>query len=99
MVGWVERSETHQQSLRRSMMGIASLHPSYEARLPLPVADAAGLAGPGLDPRVARLRVERIGVATRQLGAGGSVRFLGALVRHVSRLLSALTRYVRLGRR
>src|SRR4030095_7526728 len=47
------------------MMGIASLHPSYES-LPLPAADGAGLARPGLDPRVARLCVERIAVTSRQ---------------------------------
>src|SRR5215216_6005131 len=30
-VGWVERSETH-HLLRRALMGIASLHPSYRTR-------------------------------------------------------------------
>ena len=60
-------------------------HPSYEARiLPLPAADAAGLARPGLDPRVARLRVERIAMTSRQLGAGGAARLLGALLRYAS---------------
>ena len=60
-------------------------HPTkYEPMLPLPAADAAGLARPGLDPRVARLCVERIGMAPRQLSAGGAARFLGALMRYVS---------------
>src|SRR5205809_8010418 len=31
LVGWVERSETH-HFLRGEVMGIASLHPSYELR-------------------------------------------------------------------
>ena len=49
----------------------------------LPAADAAGLARPGLDPRVARLCVERVGVTPRQLGAGGAARFLGVLTRRL----------------
>src|SRR6266487_1656909 len=31
-VGWVERSETHQLVPMNEMMGIASLHPSYEGK-------------------------------------------------------------------
>jgi hypothetical protein len=31
-VGWVERSDTHQMPFAK-MMGIASLHPSYELRI------------------------------------------------------------------
>src|SRR5258708_23395869 len=41
-----------------------------------PVADAAGLARPGLDPGVARLRIERIAVALRQLDACRAARTL-----------------------
>ena len=41
----------------------------FESELVLPAADGAGLARPGLDPRVARLRVERIGMAARQFYA------------------------------
>jgi hypothetical protein len=29
LVGWVERSDTHQLHPRSEVMGIASLHPSY----------------------------------------------------------------------
>ena len=47
-----------------------------EPELPLPVADAAGLARPCLDSRIARLGIERVAVAMRQLGArGGAWRF------------------------
>src|SRR5258706_12088940 len=44
--------------------------------LPLPVADAAGLTWPGLNPRIERLRVQRIGMASRQLGSHRAPRFL-----------------------
>jgi hypothetical protein len=40
----------------------------------LPVADAAGPAWPGLDARVHGLRVQRIAVAMRKLGAGSTSR-------------------------
>src|SRR3954452_5021700 len=68
----------------------------------LPVADAASAARPGLDAGVHRLRVERIAMAMRELGArraawlrGLGVRnlrlrhahaFGGDLLRHVDRL-------------
>ena len=34
IVGWVERSDTHRLTARKQLMGIAALHPSYEARRP-----------------------------------------------------------------
>jgi hypothetical protein len=33
IVGWVERSDTHQVALAETMMGIAALHPSYVLRI------------------------------------------------------------------
>src|SRR5258705_13843978 len=53
------------------------------ADLPLPAADCTGLARPGLDPRIARLRVERVAVTARQLGAGGGTGLLDALLRNL----------------
>src|ERR1700692_645384 len=44
--------------------------------LPLPVADAAGLARPDLKPRIERLRVQRIAMPPRQLGSNCAARFL-----------------------
>src|SRR5436189_6036532 len=44
--------------------------------LALPVADAARLAGPHLDPRVERLRVQGIAVSSRQFGPNRAARFL-----------------------
>src|ERR1700722_539975 len=54
---------------------------SYRDRLSLPVADAAGTAGPDLDPRIEGLRVERVAVPMRQSGASGGARLLGARMR------------------
>src|SRR6185369_11360809 len=58
--------------------GLRFANPPYA--LVLPAADGAGLARPGLDARVARLRVERVAVTPRQPGAGGGVRLLDALL-------------------
>src|SRR5437879_341552 len=44
--------------------------------LALPVADAARLAGPHLDPRVEGLRVQGIAVSSRQFGPNRAARFL-----------------------
>src|SRR4051794_24892240 len=63
-----------------------------ESELVLPAADAAGCARPFLDAGVARLRIERIGMTPRQLGAGGGARFLDALLRHL-RLGRCFLRY------
>src|SRR6185312_1268514 len=61
--------------------GLRFANPPYA--LVLPAADGAGLARPGLDPRVARLRVERVAVTPRQPGAGGGARLLDALLRNL----------------
>src|SRR5213076_1307522 len=44
--------------------------------LALPVADAARLAGPHLDPRVEGLRVQGVAVSSRQFGPNRAARFL-----------------------
>src|SRR6476660_10570135 len=44
--------------------------------LPLPVADAARFAGPHLNPRIQRLRVQRIAVSSHELGTGSAAWFL-----------------------
>src|SRR4051794_34244242 len=67
-----------------------------ESELVLPAADAAGCARPFLDAGVARLRIERIGMTPRQLGAGGRARLLDAPLRHMSCDVSCCC--VRLGR-
>ena len=54
----------------------------------LPAADAAGLARPGLNPRIGRLRVERIAVPPRELRASRAARFFRALMRDVGFWLS-----------
>jgi len=61
---------------------VGSTHPAISA-LALPVADAAGSAGPDLDPRIERLRVQRITVAMRQSGARGAARWLRAHMRNM----------------
>src|ERR1700730_11920409 len=43
---------------------------AVSAALPLPVADAAGLARPGLNPGIERLGVERSAVVAREFCAG-----------------------------
>jgi hypothetical protein len=53
------------------------------AGLPLPAANAAGLARPCLDSRIARLRIERVAAAMRQLGAGGAAWRFGAGLGHL----------------
>src|SRR5207302_10585551 len=50
--------------------------------LTLPVADAARFAGPDLNPRIARLGVERIAMPPRQFGASGGTRPLGLRLRN-----------------
>src|SRR5229473_3226778 len=49
--------------------------------LPLPIADAARLARPDLNPGIARFRIERIAVTLRELGSDRAARFLRADMR------------------
>src|SRR3977135_244736 len=56
--------------------------------LALPVADAARPARPDLDPRIERLRIERIAVSPRQFGSRRRARFLRARV-HGSGLVNS----------
>src|ERR1700730_16545390 len=50
--------------------------------LPLPFADAAGLARPGLNPRIERLGIERIAMSPRQLRSSRAACFPGAHMRN-----------------
>jgi len=49
--------------------------------LPLPIADAARLARPDLNPCIARFRIERIAVTLRELRSDRAARFLRADMR------------------
>ena len=53
--------------------------------VPLPIANAAGMAGPNLNPCVERLGVERIGVSSRQFCSNRSARFHWPDVRNSDR--------------
>jgi len=46
-----------------------------------PIADATRLARPDLNPGIACLRIERIAVASRELGSSRAARFLRAHMR------------------
>src|SRR3982074_956775 len=50
----------------------------HSIALLLPLADAARFARPGLNPRIERLRVERIALSPRQLRSSRAARFLRA---------------------
>ena len=60
---------------------MASPATSSSILLLLPVADATRLARPDLNPGIARLRIERIAVASRELGSSRVARFLRAHMR------------------
>src|SRR5258708_6763115 len=68
---------------RNSLVPLAAIHADSTA-LSLPVADAARLAWPDLNPGIERLGVERTTVASREPGSNRNARFLGA---HNSRLV------------
>src|SRR3954447_19728582 len=77
------RLPKHQKSLAERG---PSIHDERTAQsywpLPLPVADAARLAGPDLDPRIERLRVQGIAVSSHELRAGCAAGFLRAHMRN-----------------
>src|SRR5882672_7537516 len=55
---------------------MASPATSSSILLLLPIADATRLARPDLNPGIARLRIERIAVASRELGSSRAAQFL-----------------------
>src|SRR6267143_678553 len=63
---------------------MASPTTSSSILLLLPVADATRLARPDLNPGIARLRIERIAVASRELGSSRAARFLRARMRSLA---------------
>src|SRR5450755_3124681 len=66
---------------RAARDGVAGPATRGSIALPLPIADAARLARPDLNPCIARFRIERIAVTLRDLGSDRAARFLRADMR------------------